>query len=261
MTNKCLLPVTLLIASTPANADISMTVGDGRIDGTRLKPYEFDWQQCSAQDDQWSDGGLLTESLVIIGSGVLRHRQVTRQPDDVEIRADTFFDRSSFAPLRMEIEVSRNGALLASTLRQFDADGYTGHSFRGGEHSTDTGSITSNMLHGGAMGLPLATMARQQEPVSFVASMVNFDGTYDVTAEWTGSEVLHVDGTDIEAWLIDVEWHHRESGDVYGPGPDASGGRFWVVPNPPDGFPYVPRYKTDTYAVDFTGELCAQIEG
>ena len=43
-------------------------------------------------------------------------------------------------------------------------------------------------------------------------------------------------------------------------GPDASGGRYWVVPEPPDGFPYVPRYKTDTYAVEFVRNTCPAAE-
>jgi len=58
---------------------------------------------------------------------------------------------------------------------------------------------------------------------------------------------------------VDVEWHHRESGDVYLPGPDASGGRYWIVTEPPAGFPYVPRYKTDTYAVEFVGGFCPPV--
>lgn len=86
--------------------------------------------------------------------------------------------------------------------------------------------------------------------------MVGFDATYDVIAVWAGKETLDFHGQKIEARLIDVEWHHRESGDVYPPGPDASGGRYWVVPNPPSGFPYVPRYQTDTYAVEFTAGIC-----
>ena len=52
------------------------------------------------------------------------------------------------------------------------------------------------------------------------------------------------------------KWHHRETGDIYPPGPDATGGRYWVVPDPPPGIPYVLRYKTDAYAVEFEREYC-----
>ncbi len=112
------------------------------------------------------------------------------------------------------------------------------------------------MLHGAALGLPLAMLEYQDEPLHFKASMVSFDGTYEVKATWVGRAVLQFEGNDIEAWLIDVEWHHNESGDIYPAGPDESGGRYWVVSNPPEGFPYVPRYQTDTYAVEFISGVC-----
>ena len=92
-----------------------------------------------------------------------------------------------------------------------------------------------------------------------IASMMNFDASYLVRAEWVGSEMLDFQGRQIEAWLVDIEWHHQELGDIYPPGPNASGGRYWVVPDPPDGFPYVPRYKTDTYAVEFIESVCPRM--
>jgi hypothetical protein len=129
---------------------------------------------------------------------------------------------------------------------------------RGEETQELSGSITSDMLNGAALGLPLATLGYQKQPLEFMASMMSFDGTYNVTAEWVGKETLTFDGENVEAWLIDVEWHHRESGDIYPPGPDASGGRYWVVNDPPDGFPYVPRYQTDTYNVEFVRNTCPE---
>ncbi len=151
----------------------------------------------------------------------------------------------------MEMEATKDGVRTAYSERRLSTDGYSGFSVKSGKRRSLIGAISSGMLHGAAMGLPLSTMDYQDEPVEFVASMIGFDATYDVIAEWVGRETLHVDGRDIEAWLIDVEWHHRESVDVYPSGPDASGGRYWVVADPPEGVPYVPRYRTDTYIVDF----------
>ena len=246
----------LLTIAAPGYADTTMSVGDGMIDGSRIKPYQLTWQQCSVQDGQWLGQGELSEELVVIGDLVLRHRQTVRRPDGVVSRSDTYFDRSSFAPLRMEMEATRDGERLAYTERQLNAEGYSGVAIRGDTSQQLSGNVSSIMLHGGAMGLPLATVDFQEEPVRFLASMIAFDGTYDVIATWIGKETLLFDGEKVDSWLIDVEWHHRESGDVYPPGPEASGGRYWVVPEPPDGFPYVPRYKTDTYAVEFVEDIC-----
>lgn len=256
MSNRPLISLLLLICVSGVRADIKMNLGDGLIDGTNLEPYQLTWQQCALQDGQWQIQGTLTEELVVIGELVLRHRQTTQNPDGIVSQSDTYFDRSTFAPLRMEMEATMNGSRIAYQERRLGADGYTGIAIKGANSKQLQGTINSNMLHGGAMGLPLATMDYHDEPVGFLASMIAFDGTYDVIARWVDKDTLRFEERDVEAWLIDVEWHHRESGDLYPAGPDASGGRYWIVPDPPDGFPYVPRYKTDTYAVEFIAGVC-----
>jgi len=112
------------------------------------------------------------------------------------------------------------------------------------------------MWHGGALGLPLATLAADRYPIEFASSMMAFDGTYRTIATLHGTEMLDHDGDAVEALLVDVEWHHHETGDVYAPGPDASGGRYWLVIDPPDGFAHVPQYKTDTYLVSTLIDAC-----
>ncbi len=258
MSNKILALLTALALNMTATADNTMRIGDGQIDGARLEPYRHTWYQCALQDGQWRDQGKITEEFVAIGDLVIRHRQTAQQPNGVISRSDTFFDRASFAPLRMEMEATLDGERVAYAERELTRDGYTGVLTRGGSTRDLQGDISSDMLHGGAMGLPLATIAYQDEPLQFQASMIGFDATYDVIAEWVGMELLVFGDQEIDAWMIDVEWHHREIGDVYPPGPDASGGRYWVVPEPPAGFPYVPRYKTDSYAVEFIRETCRE---
>lgn len=248
----------LVSLANPAAADTQMEVGDGRIDGTRIAPFSLTWQQCSVADGEWQDGGSLTEEIAIIGPSILRHRRTTLQAGDIAVEVTTYFDRASFAPLRMETRATGpDGSALLRSERELTTDGYRGAEARGGETKQMQGAISSMMLDGGLLGLPLSTMTFQEEPVEFLASMIKFDASYRVIAEWVGRDTLEFGGREIEAWLIDVEWHHREQGDVYPPGPNAGGGRYWVVPDPPDGFPYVPRYKTDTYAVEFTAGVCA----
>ena len=247
----------VMVGSTmSARSDTTMTLGDGMIDGARIKPYRLTWQQCSNQDGAWKTQGEIVEELVTIGDRVLRHRQTGVRPGGPTVRSDTYFDRHSFAPLRMEMEARVDGNLVASSVRDLNAQGYTGVSIRGDTSADQQGSISSKMLHGSIMGLPLAAMHYQEHPVKFLASMVAFDGTYEVVAKWVGKDMLEFEGGEIETWMIDVEWLHRESGDIYPPGPDASGGRYWVTPKPPAGFPNVARYQTDSYAVEFVAGVC-----
>ena len=249
--HRTLWVVVTLVAAASTLAEERMAIGDGRIDGTRIAPYDFNWQQCMKQDGNWTPAGSVAETLAVIGDHVLRHRQRTTQPGGPVATTTTYFDRASFAPLRIETRVVKDGQQLAYAERILESEGYSGFMEKGDQRVELAGKISSNMLHGMVMGLPLAAMDAPDKPVRFLASMVSFDGTYDVIASWVGTEALRVGDTHATAHQVDVEWHHRESGDIYLPGPDASGGRYWIVPEPPSGIPYVPRYQTDTYVVDF----------
>lgn len=247
----------LLFSISPAIADtVMLQLGDGRIDGRKLRPYALSWQQCGIVEGQWQAASPLAEELTIVDEHTFRLRQTSRQPGGTVVTSDTFMDRTTLAPLRMEMVATVDGNRVASAERQLTRDGYTGVQIRGDETKKLAGKISSTMLHGGAMGLPLATMDWQSDIVEFQASMMSFDATYKVKARWVGKETLTIDDQKILAWLIDVEWLHEETGDVYPPGPDASGGRYWVVPNPPDGIPNVPIYKTDSYVVEFGHDVC-----
>ncbi len=228
-----------------------------RLNTAALAPYEHTWQQCALVEGEWRDQGPMTEQLAVVGENMLRLRQTSQRADGVVSEATVYFDRRTFAPQRMETRISGpDGAQLARVERTLGPDGYSGTLYQDGQRKSLHGKISSGMFHGGALGLPLAALGEQKKPVSFPASMMSFDATYEVQASWVGVETLQHEGKPVTAATVDVRWHHNESGDVYPPGPDASGGRFWLVPSPPDGFPYVPAYRTDTYAVEFVRAIC-----
>lgn len=250
----------ILILSLPvalANANSLLEVGDGRIDGMALQPYEHTWRQCSLQDGDWVRGADLTERMVVIGDHLIRIQQTVDRPDGSVTVSTSYFERSSLAPLRLEHRATgADGSDQGRVEHELSEDGYHGRMFRGEQHKTVAGSASSEMLHGGVLGLPLAALPFQSQPVEFKASMISMDATYGVTATWAGKETLDISNEKAEAFLIDVDWLHDGLGDVYPGGPDKSGGRYWVVHNPPPGIPYVPRYKTDTYAIEFVQSVC-----
>ncbi|MEM7280482.1 MAG: hypothetical protein AAF438_02450, partial [Pseudomonadota bacterium] len=220
----------LLVFVAWGNSAFTLSPGDGEIDGRKLAPYKLTWKQCTKQENAWVPMSDLTEELVAVGTSILRHRQTSLSPEGAQIAATTFFDRHSLTPVRMETLVrGANGEILLTSEREISESGYTGLTQRGDQQKTVSGRITSNMFHGGALGLPLATIVKLSGSVELQASMMQFDGTYDVTVTWQGQHTLKYDGQSIEAYLADVRWHHLESGDIYPPGPQASGGRFWLV--------------------------------
>lgn len=240
-----------------------VAVGDGAIDGRRIQPYAFTWRQCAANEGQWVAGGSITERAETVteeDERYLRLEQVTRRPDGGGSTAVTWLRRSSLAPVRIDVRAhNADGVVLGGAHYTLGEAGYTGHKSRGDERKEVAGLLSSNMYHGMALGLPLAALSPNRTlPVELAASMVSFDASYRVIATSAGTEMLDIDGRRVEARLVDVEWHHKESGDVYPPGPDASGGRYWIVPDPPAGVPYVPRYQTDTYAVEFVRSVCPE---
>lgn len=237
-----------------------MTLGDGKTDAGLLAAYEFTWIQCTVQEESWMLMPALTESLEFPDSKTLFIRQSSTRPDGGASNVTMKFDSPTFAPLGLEaLHTAGDGSVLAQSNYKITSDGYTGERVQGGEKQAVSGPINSTMYAGTTMGLPLATLPWQAEPLKFEASMLSFDGTYDVTATWVAREEMKSpEGTPFEAYLVDVHWHHRESGDIYAAGPDASGGRYWLVPEPPAGIPYVLRYKTDTYAVEFEREFCPE---
>jgi len=259
---RAALVTSLVLASTILLAGpIIVEVGDGTIRGSAIEPYAYTWRQCMKKEGAWVDGGAMHERMTRVtedGREYLRHEQDSQRPDGGGSASVTYFDAETLGPLRVEVKAhdaegnSRGAARYALT-----PDGYSGSKTRGDQSKVVSGKLSSNMYHGMAFGLALAAVEKETElPIQMPASMLSFDASYRVIATSAGVEELVIGDRSVTAQLVDVEWHHIESGDVYPPGPDASGGRYWIVSNPPDGVPYVPRYQTDTYAVEITRDIC-----
>ena len=256
--NRTLLSATCLLA-TNLHAG-TMTMGDGQVDVSSLKPYEFTWIQCAVQEETWINMPQLTESMSFPDDQSVLLQQSSTRPDGGQSKVKMLFDSPAFAPRKLDARhANGNGDVLAASEFEFTEEGYSGSRTQGGQTNEVNGHVNATQFAGTTMGLPLASLGWQDEPLEFSASMVSFDGTYDVIATWTERITLETaNGASYEVFHVDVHWHHRETGDVYPPGPDATGGRYWLVPDPPEGIPYVLRYKTDAYAVEFEREYCPQ---
>ncbi len=258
------LAIALYLSAGPVFAGPKVVaMGDGVIDGTKIRPYEHTWRQCSISEGGWVDGGTLTERMTEAsenGQNYLVHEQDTLRPDGGRSLSETYLVRNTLAPAHIEVHVYDAEANEVGAARyEFNQSGYSGYKARGEQRQSVSGKLNSGMYNGMAFGLPLATLdSDTQLPVELSAFMVSFDASYRVIATKAGSEKLKIGDQTVTASLVDVEWHHNESGDVYPAGPDASGGRYWIVSNPPPGVPYVPRYKTDTYAIEIVPSVCPE---
>ncbi len=251
----CLVPFASLALAENNIRTISM--GDGNVDGLMIDAYEHSWSQCILQEGKWTDGGTVTERSAVIGP-LLRHQQITERPDGIRAVATTYFRHDSLSPIRMELEVAdADNNQLAASERELTRAGYSGYVIRPGADKQEvSGTLSSQMYHGAVLGLPLATLDYTKSGYELDSSMMNFDAHYRVIATSDGTEDLVHDGKTYSMTRVDVEWHH-DNGDIYPPGPDGSGGRYWVLRENATDLPQVIRYKTDTYAVEFFPDTCA----
>lgn len=246
-----------VLAMASANTPVPIKMGDGRIDGRKITPYDHSWNQCNLKDGAWVAGPSLRERATIIGEKLLRIDQHATLPGNVTSNMHFYFDRATLAPVRLEREfLAPDGRTLASRNFDFGENGYRAEIFQKGETTAKSGALSSNMYSATTMGLPLSTLAFDEKPVEFTALMTNFDASYAIRATKTGQETIQSDNGAIPVDWIDVEWKHNEIGDIYPPGPDASGGRYWITRSAVDGYPRILRYKTDSYVVEFVPKYC-----
>ena len=52
MNKQILIALVLLASGGTAGASTEMIVGDGQVDGYKVKSFELTWRQCAFQDDQ-----------------------------------------------------------------------------------------------------------------------------------------------------------------------------------------------------------------
>ncbi|SIN63180.1 hypothetical protein SAMN02745824_1193 [Parasphingorhabdus marina DSM 22363] len=246
-----------LLAMASENTITPITMGDGQIDGRKITAYDHSWRQCNLQDGQWVAGPALRERATVIGDKLLRIDQHATLPGNVINNMHFYFDRATLAPVRLEREfLGPDGRMLASRTFDFDEQGYRAEIFQKGETTVKTGALTASMYSAATMGLPLSTLEFGDQTVAFTALMTNFDASYAIQASKTGAEMLETETGQIPVDWIDVTWKHNEAGDIYPPGPDASGGRYWITRTPVEGVPRILRYKTDSYVVEFEPQYC-----
>ena len=176
---SCAAIAPFLLACAPSFASTAVTMGDGAINGEMIAPYKLTWRQCAFQDGEWKDGGALTEEAALIGENILRVSQRSSGPGGRTAKSSVYFERQSLSPLRMEQEIAGpDGKVAMRRVHQLDETGYSATTESGDKVAKSSGNASTQMFHGGALGLPLATLNYENAPFSFDASMIAFDATY-----------------------------------------------------------------------------------
>ena len=245
-----LLPFTLppLAAQSPR-----LEVGHATIDGHRLRPFEATWTTTPIVDGARRPGGRLSERL---DAGVRNGRPVWirtqwREVGERRIETTVVFDQATLVPISYKHvkEGPFPDAVVQKRSARYRPDG------AGGTQTLVSGQTDSirhmPMGSGGfetdVMGLVLATLPLRAGYAAELPSVhAQMGEQYYIRPRVTGTQDFEdANGQTVSAWKVEVEWLNLRTDDIYTGGDTGSGGTYYVVTDPPDGFPFVPRYVNE----------------
>ncbi len=230
-----------------------LEVGHHDIDGRRLRPFESRWTTVAIRDGERKKGGILAERLeasTLEGREVWRRIQ-WREMGERRIETTITFDRKTLAPI--SLEHTKEGSFPDQVIRRlsvrYGPDGATGEQTL---VSGETSSITPMPMGARAfetdvMGLVLATLPLRADYQAELPSVYwQMGEQYYIRPRVTGTQDFQdANGRVVTAWKVEVEWLNLRTQDIYEAGDMGSGGTYYVVTDPPPGFPFVPRYVNE----------------
>lgn len=250
-------PLPLLLLSFPlqplAAQNARLEVGHAAVDGRRLRPFEATWTITALVNGTSRPTGQISERLE---AGMHEGRAVWirtqwRKAGEKRIETTIVFDRTTLAPI--SYEHMKEGPFPDAAVRtrsvRYRPDGASGTQTL---VSGETDSIR-HMPMGSAgfevdvMGLVLATLPLRADYVAELPSVhAQMGEQYYIRPRVTGTQDFEdAHGQTVTAWRVEVEWLNLRTQDIYTPGDSGSGGTYYVVTDPPAGFPFVPRYVNE----------------
>ncbi len=247
-----LLPLTWIVCVATADD----TAGAGAVEGRRIGAYEARWSQKMLQDGEWAEIGRIEEKATLSrhdGTEVLEHSQTLDWQGQPRTVNTMIFDRASLLPRRLERKIV-DGPPEAPTsiVYSFGDREIKGEALIAEETKSFAIETPGPMFDGLTFGLVLAALPLKDGFVAELpATMPQMRANYSVRAEVVGKErITTPGGGSVEAWVVATAWKDLASGEVSPGGADASGGAYFVVPNPPKGMPYVPMYVNESLKIE-----------
>lgn len=253
----------LLLSCFALAEDNRTAVGDGQVKAGALQPFQATWKVVAKGQQAGQVLSLITETLSVrkTDEREIYHRlQVTSGSDGVNSTlAEVTFSKEGLEPLSSH---TKRGEQTAWDLSLAIEEGVT---HAQGEARTKSGGPLEAIdrkakiaaFDGAILGLVLSALPleegfKTQLPVLWIASA----SEYTVTARVTGRRSFPDGrGGQIEAWAVAVDWLDLNSGQTFDGGDEGSGGTYYVVPDPPQGFPHVPAYINSSASIELLVEL------
>ena len=244
--------VLVIAASLLAGAEASMVpVGRTDIRGGKIKPFKATWYQRTraSADAEWNEIGTITESVregKEGGRSVLIREQITENKQrGIKTVSTVVFDARNLLPLRWSFE--RTGENLPDRAPVKGGVEYDGTKVKG-EIATASGQkvpieaeSSVPMYDAGVLGLIIASLPLKEGYEIELPALFQGRQKYMIRARVVGRKEFKTgSGAMVNSWAVKTDWKGLDSNDPYPD--DESGGTFYVVPDPPGGFPMVPKY-------------------
>jgi hypothetical protein len=248
-------------------------VGDPRIDGSSLQPYEVAWavgtagkQGPLARGERVPAGGISLQKLEraeLDGRPVWR-RTLVRKPagSDVELMtAIIYMELETLRPIRAMAE-QPGGSRMGF---DYDWDAYVVRPLGAGEDTPPVMTMDLTMLESGAHDVWMAALPFDD---GFAAKLPVLQAStaskHWVVARVVGSEVVDPgDGSELDAWVVELDWWGMGADPSYFPGGGrngtaGTGGKYWILKDPPPGMSRVFRVRTE---INENADVIVQMQG
>jgi hypothetical protein len=254
--------------SVPSDVHVC-TVGDPRIAGAALQPYSGTWTVGSvAKDRRLRKGDIIRdgniseqqlERIEVDGRATWRRTIVRRlaRGGAALLTAKVELDLATLAPLRAEVRTADGepqGFLYDwhdYTIRRLDDEG-----------GPPLLSLDAVMLEAAAHDVWMAALAYAEGfTCRLPVVMASTGATYWVVPRVIDDEEVDLgDGTELDAWVVSLDWWGTDADSAYlpgvGRGPSAgTGGTYWILKRPPPGVGRVFRVRTE---IDATTDVIVQ---
>lgn len=237
---------------------VIVQVGSPLVDGNQLTPFSAQWDQFSMVEGQRVKSATYQETLEIVTIDdieQLKHVQVVNDQSGTQVTNTTYFDRVTLKPLSIEQRMKGvpKGTPDNRTFKFADKQYDVTVIMPDEKTHARTVHMPVNMFNVSNLGLVFAAMplelgAKYRMPSAFPQYQ---DGMYWMDVSVSGEKTFkNQDGTQTQAWQVDIHWINIKEGDEYPAGPTKSGGAYYIAKKGSKGIPPVPAYVNDSIAIE-----------
>ena len=238
-----------------------INVGSSIVKGQTIKPFTATWSMKQPIKGEWREVATITETLKqskVDEKLIMVREQITRIPSTEGQQIETIsFNPETLEPISLKVE--SKGKFPPQAVKEGHVD-YKGTLVTGSLTTFEDKTVeikqenTIPMFETAMLGLIIAALPLKEGYTAELPANFVLQGTkWFVRVRVSGRKTFDAgNGKKVEAWAVETDWREAKSDSEYSysGGTGGSGGTYYVVPNPPSGFPLVPQYINSSVNIE-----------